>query len=50
MLSDHSDWDGLVQTIEATGAERIGLTHGYATEMARWLSEKGHHAEVMPTV
>ena len=48
VLSDHSDWDGLVSTIEATGAEHIGLTHGYAAEMARWLQEKGHSAEVVP--
>jgi putative mRNA 3-end processing factor len=50
VLSDHSDWDGLVQTIEASGAENIGITHGYATEMVRWLQETGHHAEVIPTV
>jgi len=47
VLSDHSDWDGLIGTIEATGAECIGLTHGYAAEMSRWLREKGHAAEVM---
>jgi putative mRNA 3-end processing factor len=48
VLSDHSDWDGLVGTIEATGAERIGLTHGYSADMSRWLREKGHTAEVIP--
>jgi len=50
ILSDHSDWDGLVQTIAASEAEHIGVTHGYATEMARWLQEQGHHAEVIPTM
>jgi putative mRNA 3-end processing factor len=49
VLSDHCDWDGLVQTIAATGAERIMLTHGYATEMARWLQETGYDAAVIPT-
>jgi putative mRNA 3-end processing factor len=49
VYSDHADWDGLVETIEATGAERIGVTHGYATEMARWLEQKGHQAAVIPT-
>jgi len=48
VLSDHSDWDGLVQTIRATGAESIWLTHGYAEEMARWLREEGHRAEALP--
>ena len=49
VLSDHSDWDGLVNTIAASGAERIMLTHGYATEMVRWLQEKGYDAEAIPT-
>jgi putative mRNA 3-end processing factor len=50
ILSDHSDWRGLVDTIAASGAEKIMLTHGYATEMARWLLEKGYTAEAIPTV
>lgn len=49
VLSDHSDWNGLVQTIKATNAERIAITHGYATEMVRWLKEQGHQAEIVPT-
>ena len=50
IFSDHSDWEGLVDTITASGAEKIMLTHGYATEMARWLQEKGYNAEAIPTV
>jgi putative mRNA 3-end processing factor len=50
VLSDHSDWDGLVETITATAAEKIVVTHGYATEMSRWLNEGGRQAEVIPTV
>ena len=50
ILSDHGDWDGLVKTIAASGAERIMATHGYATEMVRWLQEMGYNAEVIPTV
>ena len=49
VFSDHCDWDGIVRTIEASGAERIGLTHGYSSEMARWLQESGQMAEVIPT-
>jgi hypothetical protein len=26
------------------------LTHGYATELARWLQEKGYNAEAIQTV
>ena len=49
VLSDHCDWDGLVRIIAATGAERIMITHGYATEMVRWLQETGYDAAVIPT-
>ena len=50
ILSDHSDWGGLVDTIAASGAEKIMLTHGYAAEMARWLQEKEYNAEAIPIV
>lgn len=49
VLSDHSDWDGLWAAITATGAEHIGITHGYADEMVRCLKEKGFDASVVPT-
>lgn len=44
VLSDHADWDGLLATIEATGAERIGVTHGNAGPLVRWLGERGLEA------
>ena len=50
ILSDHTDWDGLVRTLAASGAQKFMVTHGYATEMVRWLQEKGYDAEVIPTV
>ena len=49
VLSDHSDWEGLVQTIAASGAQKVLVTHGYASEMFRWLQEKGYDAEIIPT-
>ena len=48
VMSDHADWDGLIKTIAASGAERIDLTHGYAEEMARWLREQGLEAQALP--
>lgn len=48
-LSDHADWDGLLATINATGAQRIGVTHGYTTTLVRYLREQGMDAFVMPT-
>jgi putative mRNA 3-end processing factor len=49
VLSDHADWDGLLSIIQATGAERIGVTHGYTSTLVRYLSEQGLDAFVMPT-
>lgn len=48
VLSDHSDWEGLVGTIAASGAEDVGLTHGYAEELARWFGEQGRRVAVIP--
>lgn len=49
VLSDHADWDGLLATIKATGAERIGVTHGYTSTLVRYLNGQGKDAFVMPT-
>lgn len=39
ILSDHADWNGLIQAIEATKAEQVLLTHGQTDVMVRWLKE-----------
>ncbi len=49
IISDHADWEGLLQTIEATGAERIGVTHGYTAVLSRWLREQGKDAYEIDT-
>ena len=41
VLSDHADWPGLLETIRATGATRVGVTHGYTSVLARYLKEQG---------
>ncbi len=41
VLSDHSDWDGLIETIKNTGAERVVTMHGYTSVFTRWLNELG---------
>lgn len=40
-LSDHADWPGLLSAIEATGAERVGVTHGNIDTLVRYLNERG---------
>jgi len=49
ILSDHADWPGILAAIEATGAERVGITHGYVSTLVRYLREKGVDAFAIPT-
>lgn len=49
ILSDHADWPALNATIAETGAERVFVTHGYTEPFARWLSDQGYQAQVVPT-
>lgn len=49
IMSDHADWTGLNKAIEATGAEKVFVTHGYTSVFRRWLEEKGYDARVVQT-
>lgn len=49
VISDHADWPGLLSAIRDTGAENIYVTHGYTDIFARYLSENGWNAQVVPT-
>lgn len=49
VLSDHADWGGLLQAIDATGASRVDLTHGTTTAMTRYLRERGLDARALAT-
>ena len=49
VLSDHVDWIGLIETVKATTAERIWVTHGYTGPVVRWLNENGWRAEAIET-
>ena len=49
VVSDHADWPGLLQAIEATGAETVWVTHGYSAVLVRWLQERGTEAQVLET-
>lgn len=49
-VSDHADWHGLLQTVKATGAERIYVTHGQTEVFSKYLNEIGLHAEPVTTV
>jgi putative mRNA 3-end processing factor len=49
VISDHADWQGLLQSVKATGAERIFCTHGYTEIFARFLREQGLEAHSVRT-
>ena len=49
IMSDHADWPGLQKAIQATGAERVFVTHGQVHTMVRWLCEQGLDAQGFTT-
>ncbi len=40
VMSDHVDWPSLLGAIEAVGAERVWVTHGYTEVVCRFLREE----------
>ena len=49
VISDHADWNGLLDAVRLSGAENIYVTHGYTDVFARYLNENGWNAQVVPT-
>lgn len=49
VISDHADWNGLVQTTLETGCESVYFTHGYCDAIIRWMTDKGIHAQALST-
>jgi putative mRNA 3-end processing factor len=49
VLSDHVDWPALLRTVEESGAERVGITHGFVTTVVRYLRDRGLDAWEVPT-
>jgi putative mRNA 3-end processing factor len=50
VLSDHADWSGLLQSIRESEAQKIYVTHGYASELSRYLRDQGYDAEPLQTL
>lgn len=49
VLSDHADWDGLLRTVQETGAERVIATHGYTDLFSQYLRSTGLDAAAETT-
>ena len=47
VLSDHGDWHALLQAIDATGAARVLVTHGFVGPLVRWINERGLDAAAL---
>ena len=49
-VSDHADWNGLIDTVKATGAEKVYVTHGQTAVLSKYLNEIGIHAVELKTI
>ncbi|MBC7947614.1 MAG: ligase-associated DNA damage response exonuclease [Chitinophagaceae bacterium] len=49
VLSDHADWNGLLQATKATGAEKVFVTHGFQAAFSRYLNESGTYSAEVKT-
>ena len=50
VLSDHADWPGLLRTVEASGADRVYVTHAGSDTFADYLRDvRGVDARPWPT-
>ncbi|MBA4198077.1 MAG: DNA ligase-associated DEXH box helicase [Chitinophaga sp.] len=49
VLSDHADWNGLLQAVKATEANKVFVTHGFQSAFARHLNEHGIEAAEVKT-
>lgn len=48
-ISDHADWTGLLDTVKATGAEKVHVTHGQTAVFSKYLNELGIEAYEVKT-
>lgn len=48
-ISDHADWAGLLKAVQETNAERVYVTHGFKSELSRYLNELGIESHEITT-
>lgn len=48
-ISDHADWNGLLQAVKESGAEKVYVTHGQTATFSKYLNEIGIEAEEVTT-
>lgn len=50
IISDHADWNELIQTIRETGAAEVWVTHGREEALVRWCQLAGINARALHLV
>lgn len=48
-VSDHADWNGLLETVKGTEAEKIYVNHGQTAVFSKYLNEIGIEAKEAPS-
>lgn len=48
-ISDHADWNGLLDVVKATEAEKVYVTHGQTAVFSKYLNESAIAAEELKT-
>ena len=48
-ISDHADSQGLLDTVKATGAEKVHVTHGQTAVFSKYLNEIGIESDEVKT-
>lgn len=48
-ISDHADWEGLIDVIKNSGAEKVYITHGQVDVFSKYLNETGINAVPLQT-
>jgi len=49
VLSDHADWNGLLEAVKLSEAETVYSTHGYSNVFTKYLQEQGLNAISLDT-
>jgi putative mRNA 3-end processing factor len=50
VISDHADWPELIDTIVATGAEDVWVTHGRDDALVHYLGTLGRRARALSLI
>jgi putative mRNA 3-end processing factor len=50
VISDHADWNGLTETVAATGAGEVWVTHGQEDALVHWCTTHGLQARPLDIV